>query len=268
MFLPSVYLILGLISNIIYTINNNKNMDHNNNNNKGNYVLSGSILVAALLIAGSVIYSNGTNNSGLASADKTVGGDAGDAFAVQKNDIVLGETKAPVTIFVYSDPSCPFCAAAAGANKEVIDYLKSNSPSWTAPIPGIIDNYVDSGKVRLVYRYYPGHGTGEEAMKVLYCANEQGKFWKLHEVLGDNQSSLQDLVKVKELAAGIGVDIDKIDSCLNAKKYDSKIQSDVAMGTKAGVSGTPAFFINKVLVSGAQPFSAFKSKIDAVLSAL
>lgn len=239
-----------------------------NNNNKSNYVLSGSILIAALLIAGSVIYSNGSKTSGLANVEKTVGGDASDAFVVQKNDIVLGEAKAPVTIFVYSDPSCPFCAAAAGANQEVIDYLKSNSPSWTAPIPGIIDNYVDSGKVRLVYRYYPGHGTGEESMKFLYCANEQGKFWSLHEVFGNNQSSLQDLAKLKELASNAGVDVKKIESCLSAKKYDEKIQSDVAMGTKAGVNGTPAFLINKVLVSGAQPFSAFKSKIDAVLSAL
>lgn len=245
-------------------------MDTNNNTNKGNYVLSGSILLAALLIAGSVIYSKGLGVSTTANVAAVAGENAvnnDESFAVQKDDIVLGEAKAPVTIFIYSDPSCPFCAAAAGGNKEVMDYLKTNSPTWTAPIPGIIENYVNAGKVRLIYRYFPGHGSGEEAMKVLYCANEQGKFWQLHEVLANNQSLLQDLVKVKEFATSVGADVAKINSCLDSKKYDSKIQSDTSMGTKAGVNGTPAFFVNKVLVSGAQPFSEFKTVIDTILNA-
>ena len=244
-------------------------MDTNNNNNKANYVLSGSILIAALLIAGSVIYSNGLGSSKQANIAAVVGTDSAsdDNFVIQENDIVLGKAKAPVTIFLYSDPSCPYCAAAAGGNKEVMDYLKSNSPSWTAPIPGIIENYVNSGKVRLVYRYFPGHGSGEEAMKVLYCANEQGKFLELEKVINDNQSDVADVVKVKSFAAGVGADMDKINSCLDSKKYDSKLVSDTNIGTKSGVNGTPAFFVNKTLVSGAQPFSAFKTVIDAALQA-
>ncbi|GEM_PF-1787311 len=245
-------------------------MDTNNNNNKANYVLSGSILIAALLIAGSVMYSKGLGVTGEANIGAVAGTDSvpvvsADNFVVQKNDISLGEAKAPVTIFVYSDPSCPFCAAADGGNKEVIDYLKSNSPTWTAPIPGIIENYVNSGKVRLIYRYFPGHGTGEEAMKILYCANEQGKFWELHRAISDNQSVVADVAKVKGLATGVGADISKINSCLDAKKYDAKIQSDTSIGTSSGVNGTPAFFVNGTLISGAQPFSAFKTAIDAIL---
>ncbi|MHB9019961.1 MAG: DsbA family protein [Minisyncoccota bacterium] len=244
-------------------------MDTNNNNNKANYVLSGSILIAALLIAGSVIYSNGLGSSGEANiaavAENNTASD--ENFVIGDNDIVLGEDNAPVTIFLYSDPSCPYCAAAAGGNKEVMDYLKSNSPSWTAPIPGIIDNYVNTGKVRLVYRYFPGHGSGEEAMKVLYCANEQGKFWELEKVINDNQADVANIVKVKGFASGVGADMNKINSCLDSKKYDSKLLSDTNIGTKSGVNGTPAFFINKVLVSGAQPFSAFKTAIDAALQA-
>src|SRR3989344_3096917 len=148
-------------------------MDTNNNNNKANYVLSGSILIAALLIAGSVMYSKGLGVSGVANTGAGPGSDSAPSapvgsaenFKVQDNDITLGKANAPVTIFLYSDPSCPFCAAADGGNQEVIEYLKSNSPSWTAPIPGIIENYVNAGKARLIYRYFPGHGTGEEAMK-------------------------------------------------------------------------------------------------------
>lgn len=239
-------------------------MDTNNNNNKANYVLSGSILIAALLIAGSVIYSKGLGVSGTANLANVVG-DNSDAFKVLKDDVVLGEAKAPVTIFLYSDPSCPFCAAADGGNKEVMDYLKSGMPTWTPPIPGVIENYVNSGKVRLVYRYFPGHGTGEEAMKILYCANEQGKFWELSKAIADNQSVVSDAAKVTELASGLGVDVSEIDSCLQSGKYNAKLAADTQLGTKAGVNGTPAFFINKVLISGAQPFSELKKAIDAAL---
>lgn len=243
-------------------------MDTNTNKNKANYVLSGSILIAALLIAGSVIYSKGLGVSDTNKAGTGTTVDNSDAFVVAKDDVVLGEAKAPVTIFLYSDPSCPFCAAADGGNKEVMDYLKSGMPTWTPPIPGIIENYVNSGKVRLVYRYYPGHGSGEEAMKILYCANEQGKFWELHKAIADNQSVVADAAKVKELASGVGADVSKIDSCLQSGKYNGKIAADTALGTKSGVNGTPAFFINKVLVSGAQPFSELKKAIDTVLSTL
>lgn len=245
-------------------------MDTNNNNNKANYVLSGSILVAAILIAGSVMYSKGLGVSGVAEKGAETESDSApvvsaENFVVQENDIALGEAKAPVTIFIYSDPSCPFCGATDGGNKEVMDYLKSNSPTWTPPIPGIIENYVNTGKARLIYRYFPGHGTGEEAMKILYCANEQGKFWELHRAISENLSVVADADKVKGLATGVGADIAKINSCLDSKKYDSKIQSDTSIGTKSGVNGTPAFFVNGTLVSGAQSFSAFKTMIEAAL---
>ena len=149
-----------------------------------------------------------------------------------------------------------------------MDYLKRGMPTWTPPIPGVIENYVNSGKVRLVYRYYPGHGTGEEAMKILYCVNEQGKFWELNTAIANNQSVVADAAKVKGLASGVGADVSEIDSCLQSGKYNERLAADTALGTKAGVNGTPAFFINKVLISGAQPFSELKKAIDTVLSAL
>lgn len=248
-------------------------MDTNTNNSKANYVLSGSILIAAILIAGSVIYSKGLGVSGTAKS-----GDNSDAFEVKKDDIILGDAKAPVTIFLYSDPSCPFCAAADGADILIKDntgkdihiiseYLKKGDPTWIAPIPGIIENYVNTGKARLIYRYYPGHGTGEGAMKILYCANEQGKFWELHKVIADNQAVVADTAKVKELASGMGVDISKVDSCLQSGKYDQKIAADTELGKKAGVNGTPGFFINKVSKAGAYSFNELKTVIEAALLA-
>ncbi len=243
-------------------------MDTINNNKKGNYVLSASILIAAVLISGAVIYSKGLSvaNQGANQGKADVSAVAvADPFIVQKDDIVLGEAGAPVTIFIYSDPSCPFCAAAAGGNQEVIDYLKKGMPTWTPPIPGIIKDYVNTGKARLIFRYSPGHGTGEEAMKILYCANEQGKFWQLHDVIADNQSLIEDVNKIKEFASGVGADVSKINACLESKKYDNKLLSDTELAAKAGVNGTPAFFINKISKAGAQPYSEFKKVIDTIL---
>jgi protein-disulfide isomerase len=260
------------------SVNNFIKMDTINNKNKSNYVLSISILIAAVLIAGAVIYSKGANVSDNNKNANVAGvGTNSNAFVVQKDDIVLGNSNAPVTIFLYSDPSCPFCAAANGADilagkdsngKDIhiiSDYLKKSDPTWSAPVPGIIDNYVKTGKVLLVARYYPGHGAGEEAMKILYCANDQGKFWELNDAVFVNQAKVSDANKVKELASSLGIDIAKINSCLDSKKYDSKIVSDTAFGTQAGVNGTPGFFINKTLISGAQPFSQLKKVIDAAL---
>jgi protein-disulfide isomerase len=239
-------------------------MDTNNNNSKSNYVLSATILVAALLIGGSVIYSKGlgVSEKEQANVSSVV---AGDPFKIQENDIVLGDKNAPVTVFIYSDPSCPFCAAASGGNEEVINYLKQGMPDWTAPIPGMIDNYIDSGDIQLVYRYFPGHGTGEYAMKVLYCSNEQDKFWKFDKIIANNQESIEDADKIKELAISAGIDFDKITDCLESGKYDSKMIYDAEMGKKAGVNGTPAFFIGETFIEGAYPFSEFKTVIDLML---
>jgi protein-disulfide isomerase len=254
-------------------------MDTINNNGKGNYVLSGAILVAALLIAGSIIYSNGVKSTPTTANTADVAKAAGksDALQVKSDDIVLGKSDSPVTIFLYSDPSCPFCAAADGADivagqdnagKDIhiiSDYLKKSDPSWEAPVPNIISKYVNTGKVRLIFRYFPGHGAGEQAMKVLYCANEQGKFWQLSSAIFVNHSEVSDLNKVKALASGVGADVSKIDNCLSSGKYDYKIKQDTDSGTQAGVNGTPAFFINGTLLSGAQPFSQFQKAIEAAL---
>lgn len=245
-----------------------------NNTSKKDYLLPVSILIAAVLIAGSLIYSAGSKNYnkiGGANNDNQQQTDiqktlAGDSLKIESDDIVMGQENSPITIIAYSDLSCPFCAASAGYNKEVIDYLKRGVPSWTPPEPGIIKNYVKTGKAKLVLRYFPGHGTGEEATKIMLCANEQGKFWELRDKIFENQKLVENVEKIKELAAGLGIDIGKINSCLANKKYDYKLAKDKKSGGAAGVQGTPAFFINGEKLEGAQPFSAFKEIIDKLLT--
>jgi len=224
------------------------------------------VLLAIFAFRGS-FSENTTNPTGAIVQDDTQAAAPAVDMALAADDIVKGSANAPITIIEYSDPSCPFCAAAAGKNQQVIDYLKSRDPSWEAPVPKIIKNYVDTGKVKLVFRYFPGHGKGAEAMKIMFCANEQGKFWEIHDVMFDNQAKMEagDTAGLKTLTVAAGLDSSKLDSCLSSKKYDSRLASDTAKGQASGVSGTPAFAVNGLMVSGAQPYSAFQQVLEAEL---
>jgi len=229
------------------------------------YLLPASILVAAVLISGSVLYSTGVKKQTASLIDSNKN-EAPEVLLQQKdNDFVLGDKNAPVTVVVYSDPSCPFCGAAAGKNQEVMDYLKQNDPSWIAPVPGIISNYVKSGKAKLIFRYYPGHGTGELSMGYLSCANEQGKFWQLHDEFFANQNSIDNQGVLSALAGTVGLDSAKLDSCLKKGDFTAKIQEDVESGKAVGVKGTPAFFVNGQKFEGAYSFATFQLVIDDLL---
>lgn len=103
---------------------------------------------------------------------------------------ILGDNNAKVTVIIFSDPSCPYCAAAAGKNQQVINYLKQMSPNWEPSIPNIIKDYVNTGKAKITFKYYPSHGLGKDAMNIMWCANEQGKFWEIHDVMFDNQDKM------------------------------------------------------------------------------
>ena len=229
------------------------------------HLLPASILIAAVLISGSVLYSSGVKKQPASLIDSNKN-EAPEVLLQQNDeDFVLGDKNAPVTVVVYSDPSCPFCGAAAGENKEVMDYLKQNDPTWTAPIPGLIDNYINSGKAKLIFRYYPGHGTGELSMGYLYCANEQGKFWELHNEFFANQNSIDNKSVLSALAGSVGLDAAKLNSCLEKGDYTAKLKSDVESGRAVGVKGTPAFFVNGQKFEGAYSFATFKLVIDELL---
>jgi len=191
---------------------------------------------------------------------------------IDATDPILGQATAPLTIIEFSDPSCPFCGAAAGLNQEVIQYLQQKDPTWIAPEPNIVKDYVDTGKAKLVFKYYPGHGTGAEAMKLALCANEQGKFWDAHEIFFSNQDKMNDNATLESLMGNItGIDAAKLTECYDAKKYDNALQEDIAAGQAAGMQGTPSFYIGNeesgyVKVTGAQSYTTMKQVIDAALA--
>lgn len=183
------------------------------------------------------------------------------------NSPYLGNISAPVTIYEFSDFSCPYCAAADGEQQQYINALKYGNPNWEAPIPNIIKDYVETGKAKIVFKYYPGHGSGKPALVVGYALADQSDdlFWKFHNLAFQNQANTGDLVKMKALAESLGANMTRLNADIESGKYESQMNEDIATGKTAGIKGTPSFIINGEVVVGAQSYSAFKQVIDKAL---
>ena len=166
------------------------------------------------------------------------------------DDAVLGDENAKVTMIEFSDYECPFCGR-----------------HFEQTYPQIKKEYIDTGKVKLVFRDFPlsFHPQAQKAAEAAECAGEQGKYFEMHDKLYSNQESLS-VDNYKKWAKEIGLDTAKFNDCLDSGKMASEIAKDMADGTSYGVKGTPGFFINGKPVSGAQPFSVFKQAIDAELA--
>ncbi|NPA92779.1 MAG: DsbA family protein [Chloroflexi bacterium] len=171
-----------------------------------------------------------------------------------------GDPNAPVTIIEYSDFQCPYCGRFA---REVE--------------PLIVKNYVDTGKVRFIYRTF-GDWIGPESLlsaEAAYCAGDQGKFWEFHDILfanqhGENQGAFT-RERIEAMAKLLGLNMDEFRQCLDSHKYQKQAMQDLADGQAAGVQGTPSFIIiapdgSQELVVGALPYDQFKEHIDAALA--
>jgi protein-disulfide isomerase len=192
---------------------------------------------------------------------------AGNTEYMTDSSPVLGN--ASVYVIEFSDYECPYCQAAEGTNQAVIDTLKQTYHSWEAPIPKIVEEYVNTGKVSLVFRQYPMHANKAAAMAAK-CAQEQGKFWEYHNYLFENYNTLG-TTDLKKYALTLDLDISSFSSCLDSGKYQTELDNDISDGRGLGVTGTPTFFIgNEELgfekIVGAQSFSDFKAIIDSKIS--
>ena len=158
-----------------------------------------------------------------------------------------GPANAPVTIVEFSDFECPYCSRAEETVSEVMR--------------------VYGDKVRLVFRDLPlpNHANAPKAAEAAHCAGDQDKYWEMHAKLFANQRAL-DVTSLKGYAKDLKLDQAKFDKCLDSGAKAALVEEGRKAGSEAGVNGTPAFFVNGVLISGAQPFDAFKEVIDAELA--
>ena len=170
------------------------------------------------------------------------------------DDPALGPKDAKVTVIEFGDYQCPFCK-------------RFHEGAWQQ----LKVNYVDTNKVRFVYRDFPlgFHQNAQKASEASQCANDQGKFWEYHEILytkGQGDGSGLDDVSLKQYAVDLKLETGIFNNCLDSGKHKDEVQKDMADGAAAGVSGTPSFFINGRQLVGAQPYVAFQQLIDAELA--
>ena len=162
---------------------------------------------------------------------------------------MLGEDDAPITMVVYDDFECPFC-------KRFEDET----------FPALKENYIDTGEVRFVYKHFPlgFHEQAVPAALASECAHEQGMFWEMHNMIFANQEDISE-ENYKQWAEDLGLDTAEFNECFDSQEYLEQVQLDMQQGQNDGISGTPGFVINNVVVSGALPFEMFQEMLDEML---
>ena len=175
------------------------------------------------------------------------------------NDPIIGNSDAPITIIEFSDFQCPFCARF-----------------YTQTLPLIHEEYIETGKVKLVFRDFPIqaiHPNAVPASVASECANEQGKFKEMHDMLFEKQNewnrqeTVDALSLFSQYATQIQLQQETFDSCLTSGKYMEEISKDLRDGKDYGIAGSPGLFVGNdqigyVEITGAQPFDSFKKIID------
>jgi protein-disulfide isomerase len=156
----------------------------------------------------------------------------------------------------------------AGARVMIVEFCEFQCPYCRRVQPTLRDLEARYGKdLQLVYRHYPlaRHQNSFKAAEAVECAREQGKFWPLHDRLFAQQDKLA-VADLKAHARAVGVDGAKFDACLDSGRHAARWQRDLAEAKSYGDPGTPLFFINGRLVSGAQPIGVFIRVIDEELA--
>ncbi len=172
---------------------------------------------------------------------------------------IMGSAEATVAIIEFSDYQCPYCKRFQRQT-----------------FPRIKQNYIDTGKVRYIFRDFPLQEIHSEAVSAAVsanCSGQQGKFWEMHGALFNSQGKLgPKLYSAK--AQELGLNIEDFESCLADPAQVEKVNNDMVYGQSLGIRGTPHFLVGRVegdrivdvtRVNGARPFQAFATAIDSLL---
>ena len=227
----------------------------------------GLIIVGALLIVAPIAYQM------LKPIAEVVAVDPGTHPNADDNS--MGDPNAPIVIEEFSDFQCPFC---------------ERFHQDTEPL--LRQYYIDTGKVRFVYRSMgnfvsdniarsrgtPAKTESQDAALAAYCAGDQNKFWDMHahifaNALGEDVGSYTD-ERLKAIGDTTGLDLDQFNSCYDSGKFEERVQQDFEDGQAAKINGTPGFLVmytvngetKTKLIEGAQPFTTFQQELEAILS--
>jgi len=163
------------------------------------------------------------------------------------DDPFKGTADAPVTIIEFADFQCGFCGRARDTTSELLKMYPT--------------------QIKLVFRDYPipKHPRAARMSEAANCGMDQDKYWEFFDILFDNPRKTTD-DDMKAHAVSLGLDAEAFNACMDSNKYADEVQKDFEDGAAAGVSGTPAFFINGRMIAGAQPPEAFAVIIDDELT--
>lgn len=249
-------------------------------NQKKDLLVPISILLAALIIGGSVIYSKGLSTVQPSKNLANVQNANLVKLDIASDQAVLGKSNAPVTIFEFGDYQCPYCKRF---------YMLAHLD--------LVKNYVEPGLAKIVFMDFPlpNHDFAQKAAEAAWCAKDQNKFWEMHDILFSNSDTTNGLTvdSMIKYAGSLGLDTQAFSNCLNSSKYAANIQQILAKGTQLGILATPTTIVtnkplpinidakavaaayqgdtgtvplgDSVLIIGAQPFSTIQSVIDSLV---
>ncbi|MBF0589337.1 MAG: thioredoxin domain-containing protein [Magnetococcales bacterium] len=151
---------------------------------------------------------------------------------IKDSPLAKGPKKAPITIVEFSDFQCPYCRRAQGMLKE----LEKRYP----------------GKLRFVFKHFPlpNHKLAPKASEASLCAGDQGKFWAYHDALFVDGADMSDKGLTK-IAKSLKLNMATYNKCLSSEKHGRTVFDDIEEGRALGVSGTPTFFVNGMMMVGA-----------------
>jgi protein-disulfide isomerase len=173
------------------------------------------------------------------------------------DDPQLGPSNAKVTILEFGDYQCPLCRQF-----------------WRETFPRIRKEYIETGRVRLIFRDFPldNHPAAIPMALAAQCAADQGKYWEMHDKMyGEQDKRGRDVVRVnvgdiKRWATEVGLAAAAFNECFDSERHEPEVKKDFDDAVGVGMRGTPMFFINGRVIAGARPFAEFQKVIEEELA--
>ncbi len=211
-------------------------------------------LIVVAIAGGGAIWLAGRQGDQAAAAPPP----AGPGDTVVFPGYAMGSPNAPVEIIEYGDFVCPVCGVFAVLQE-----------------PDVRERLIQTGRVHWVYRDRPlsiqGHENAPVAHLAAACANEQGKFWDMHDQLYFNQVAWSEGSgverKLRKVAEGAHLDMDRYNACMDQQRYAARIKVSAAAADKLGYTGTPTFIINGKVIMHLLSYDQIKALVDSATPA-
>lgn len=217
---------------------------------RGFYALLGGIAVVGAALIGYLV--TRPKAAPVSAIDTTVG-------PAQAEGYLMGNASAPVQVMEFGDFACPSCAQFA-----------------ILAAPDIKQRLANTGQI--AFRFYdfpldiPGHQNSPSAHLAAACANDEGKFWEMHDALFQAQPDWTTERNPKNAFAGyaraIGLNMERWEACYDSRRHMGRVRANQAEGERRGVNSTPTFIIGNRVIPGAISYDHFKKVVDSVRAEL